>query len=299
MRIGLVGCGAWGQHILRDLRALGADVAVVARSAGSRARASAGAASSLHDSIADLPPADGYVVATNTASHAAVIEALLPTGRPIFVEKPLTNDPAAALSIADRAGERVFSMDKWRYHGGVLKLAEVLGSGRLGTIRHVQSWRLGWQSHDRDSDSTWHLLPHDLSIVMELLGTIPEPRWATGFRAFGVHAEATAHLEDKGGPSVGIAVSGCHPVNRRSVLVVGSEGSAQLAGSDDNRLLLRWKDGQTENLAFENAMPLLAELRCFLDHLRGGPPPKSPAAEAALVVRRIVEIRALAGLDRP
>jgi predicted dehydrogenase len=298
-RIGLVGCGAWGQHILRDLRDLGAEVAVVTRSAATRARAIAGGASSVHERIADLPPADGYVVATNTGSHAAMIEALLPTGRPIFVEKPLTNHPAEAQSIAERAGDRVFSMDKWRYHAGVLKLAGVLASGHLGTIRHVQSWRLGWQSHDRDSDSTWHLLPHDLSIVLELLGHIPELRWATGFLGFGVHAEATAFLQDPGGPSVGISVSGCHPVNRRSVLIVGSEGSAQLAGSDDDRLRLRWSDGRTEELPFVTEMPLRAELQAFLVHLRGGPPPKSRASEAALVVRRIAEIRAMAGLDHP
>lgn len=299
MRIGLVGCGAWGQYILRDLRALGAEVLVVARSDATRERALAGGAASIHRTIDGLPAADGYVVATTTASHAAMIEALLPRGRPILVEKPLTNDAAAAQSIADRAGDRVFSMDKWRYHAGVLKLGEVIGSGRLGTIRHLQSWRLGWQSHDRDSDSAWHLLPHDLSIVLELLGHLPALRWAAGFVGFGVHAEATAFLQDDGGPSVGIAVSGCHPVNRRSVLLVGSEGSAQLAGSDDDRLRLRWRDGRTEDLPFVNAMPLLAELRCFLDHLRGGPAPKSPAPEAALIVRRIAEIRAMAGLDRP
>jgi predicted dehydrogenase len=73
MRIGLVGCGDWGRHILRDLRVLGAEVMVVARSETSRGRALAGGAASLHRTIGELPPADGYVIATNTPSHAAVI----------------------------------------------------------------------------------------------------------------------------------------------------------------------------------------------------------------------------------
>jgi hypothetical protein len=42
--------------------------------------------------------------------------------------------------------------------------------------------------------------------------------------------------------------------------------------------------------------PLLRELRGFMEHLAGGPPPRSSAAEAAEVVRRIAELRALAGL---
>lgn len=297
MRIGLVGCGAWGRLILRDLVALGAKVMVAAPSQASQAAALELGAVSVHDSLANLPAADGYVIASPTSTHAAVIEALLPTGRPIFCEKPLTDDPAAAQSIADRAGDRVFSMDKWRYHGGVLKLAEVAKSGRLGRILQVQSWRLGWQDRSLDVDSVWLLLPHDLSIALEILGHLPAPRWASGYTAFGIRAEVTGVLQDGDGPMVGFTVSGCQPVNRRSVLVVGTEGAAQLGGSLDDRLFLRWPDGRAEELEIATDMPLLAELWAFLHHIQGGPPPKSPAPEAALIVARIAEIRAMAGIN--
>ena len=296
MRIGLVGCGSWGQYILRDLRVLGAEVMVVARSPESRATAQTGGAVSIHGDVRDLPPADGYVVATTTSTHADIVEALLPTGRPIFVEKPLCDDPARARSIADRAGERVFSMDKWRYHGGVLKLADLHAQGFLGKTLHLQSWRLGWHSHDKTSDSIWHLMPHDLSITLEILGHLPRVRQASGYTAFGVHSEAMALLQDDSGPSVGLHVSGCHPITRRSVLLVGSEGSAQFGGSYDDRIQVRWQDGRTEDIAIATDMPLLAELRVFLDHIRGGPAPKSPAPEAAAIVRHIADIRAMAGL---
>ena len=43
-------------------------------------------------------------------------------------------------------------------------------------------------------------------------------------------------------------------------------------------------------------LPLLRELRAFLDHLDGGPPPRSSAAEGAAIVRTISELRLLAGL---
>ena len=47
VKIGLVGCGRWGKHILRDLVALGCDVTVVARSTVSRERASSGGATRI------------------------------------------------------------------------------------------------------------------------------------------------------------------------------------------------------------------------------------------------------------
>jgi predicted dehydrogenase len=271
---------------------------VVARSEASQGAARQGGAASIHADAKDLPLADGYVVATSTGSHADVIHALLPTGRPIFVEKPLTDDPVAAASIAARAGARVFSMDKWRYHPAVLKLAELAQSGRLGRVRHVQSWRLGWEDRSGDTDSIWRLLPHDLSIALEILGHLPRLAWAHGFHAFDIRAEVTAILQDEDGPSVGLAVSGCHPVNRRSALVIGSDGSVQFGGSFDDKVSVRYRDGATEEIDIVQDMPLMAELRVFLEHLRGGPPPKSPAPEAALIVQRIAEIRAMAGLDR-
>ncbi|MCX7286828.1 MAG: Gfo/Idh/MocA family oxidoreductase [Rhodobacterales bacterium] len=299
MRIGLVGCGSWGRLILRDLITLGAKVAVASPSPQSRATALGLGASSVHVSVADLPLLDGYVVATPTTIHAEVIEALIPTGRPIFTEKPMTNDPAAADRIVARAGERVFAMDKWRYHGGVLQLAELARSGALGTVLQVQSWRLDWENRHDDVDAAWVLLPHDLSIALEILGFLPRLRFATGVATFGRNREISAFLQDDTGPRVGIEISSCHPINRRSVVVIGTEGSAQFGGSYDDVVLLRRHDQPEKRLPIASGMPLLAELRCFVDHLRGGPPPKSTASEAALVVRRIAEIRAMAGLDQP
>ena len=44
-------------------------------------------------------------------------------------------------------------------------------------------------------------------------------------------------------------------------------------------------------------LPLLGELRAFVEHVEGGPPPRSSAAEGAKVVAVIAELRALAGLE--
>jgi hypothetical protein len=55
------------------------------------------------------------------------------------------------------------------------------------------------------------------------------------------------------------------------------------------------RDGaDPERRLLEGELPLLAELRAFVTHLAGGPAPKSSAAEGAAMVRRIVELGALA-----
>src|SRR5262249_35051168 len=112
MRVALVGCGRWGSNVLRDLRSLGCDVTVVARSEQSRARRAEGGAAAIVAAVADLPEVAAVVVATTTSSHGAVLDEVLPLGVPVFVEKPLCPDPVAAARLAAVGDGRLFVMDK-------------------------------------------------------------------------------------------------------------------------------------------------------------------------------------------
>jgi predicted dehydrogenase len=302
VRIGLIGCGNWGRHILRDLLSLDAEVHVVTQTAETRAQALARGATRALSSIGELDaPCDGFVVATPSATHAAVIDALLPRGVPIFVEKPLTTDVASARQLVAAAPERIFVMDKWRYHPGVEALSAMARAGEFGRILAVRSYRLGWGNPHRDADAAWHLMPHDLSIALEILGHLPAPRAAWTLVPGRPATDIIGVLADAGGPQVTVEIATSQPGNRRSVVVVGTTRSAQLGGSYDDRLTVA--DGQPDGergepyeRAIGNEMPLLRELRTFLDHLRGGPPPRSSATDGLLVVERIAALRALAGL---
>jgi predicted dehydrogenase len=127
----------------------------------------------FHAALAIPDPVDGFIVATPTSTHAVVIEDLLGSGRPIFVEKPLADSADAARRLVAVAGERIFVMDKWRYHPGVEALRDHARSGALGEIRAVRTWRVGWGTSHRDVDPVWTLLPHDLAIAHEILGVLP------------------------------------------------------------------------------------------------------------------------------
>ena len=299
-RVGLVGCGRWGRHILRDLVTLGARVAVVLPSQRNRSAAVEGGADSVVDSLDDLPDVEGIVVASPTTSHAAVVRALLPRGVPLFVEKPLTDDLSAARELAEAGAGRIFVMDKWRYHPGIEALAAIASSGELGRVVGLRCTRIGWGSPHLDVDAIWLLAPHDLSIALEVLRQIPAPRCAVAERVNGTVTGVVALLGDD--PWLAIDVSTAAGVERREVRLVGTDGIATLAGGYSDQIVVTRGDvraavtREDEVRPISTELPLLRELRAFLIHLRGGPPPRSSAAEAADEVHAIAQIRQLAGL---
>src|SRR6478736_1018051 len=112
MRVAVVGCGRWGSLVLRDLRSLGCEVPVVARSEQSIARAVEGGAATIAATVAELPQVDAVVVSTTTSTHVEVLDQVLPLDVPVFVEKPLCPDLTAAARLAAAGDGRLFVMDK-------------------------------------------------------------------------------------------------------------------------------------------------------------------------------------------
>jgi len=297
--IGLFGCGLWGQNILHDLLQLGCRVTVVEPNELNRRRAKALGAHDVVASHARMSVVHGILVATPASTHATVVDQILDRGVPVFIEKPFTTDTQSAIRLAELAPDRLFVMHIWRYHPGVELLGAITRSEELGPVTMVRTVRTNWTSSRRDTDSIWTLVPHDLSIAAEILGTIPAARFAV--------AEAM-----KEQPLGLIAILGDHPIfvlevsnryadKRREIRVHCRDAVAVLPSGDANEVeITRISHGEleprTEKRRFSTEAPLRRELAAFVQHLRGGPPPRSNAAEGLAVVRTVVQLRALANL---
>jgi predicted dehydrogenase len=300
--IGLVGCGAWGANILRDLLGLGCDVRVVTRGSASARRALALGAAQAGTDPALLEGCQGVVVATPTATHAAVLTSVLPLGVPVFCEKPLTCDPDAARRIVGEAGDRVFVMDKWRYHPGILELARIARDGELGETHGLRTVRVQRGNPHVDVDCLWTLLPHDLSIALEVLGSVPWPEAAVAHREGGSVTGLIGQLRVEDGPWVTVDVASNAPAHVRRVELHGSNGVAALADGWDEEITVATTapsgDRRVRTIPTPGELPLLAELRAFVGYLDGGPQPRSSAVEGLRVVEAIADLRRLAGLER-
>ncbi|TGD73382.1 Gfo/Idh/MocA family oxidoreductase [Mangrovimicrobium sediminis] len=305
-RIGLVGCGRWGRHILRDLLSLGCQVEVADPDPAARqAAAQLGATRNVSD-VGDWvdDALDGFVVASPMQMHLAHIDALLVHAKPVFCEKPLSNDAAAAHDIVQRAGQRLFVMHKWRYHPGIEALETLAKEQRYGAVREIHTRRLQWSLDDPDKDAVWDLAPHDLSIVQAIAGALPPPRSAVMHcNARGRPVSMVALLAGANGPSAHLHLACNWPHEERSVQVVFDDAVAVLADAYAEHLDIHHGDaaqpGTVEQVAIAQEFPLLRQLRSFADHLRGGPPPKTPASEGLAVVAAIDSLRRLARGEEP
>jgi predicted dehydrogenase len=300
-RVALVGCGRWGRFIARDLRALGCEVVAVARSDESRARAVAAGVCSIVARLDALPAVDAAVVATPVSTHARIVVALLDRHIPIFVEKPLTSDERTARSLLERARDRVFGMDKWRYHPGIRVLADLASARALGRVLGLRTLRMGWLDRAYDVDAAFHLMPHDLAICLEVLGFLPEPRAAVAEVAGG---HAMGYVATLGAdPFAVIEVSERRRRHFREVRLFCEEGTATLTDAYATSIVLsRHADvgppPPVKTVPVSGEMPLLAELAAFVAHVQGeGPPPRSGLDDAVAIVAHIARIRALAGME--
>lgn len=293
-RIGLVGVGDWGRHILRDLRDLGTRVEAVARSDASIARASKGGAASIVGSASDLSiDCDGYVVASPTTSHLDAVEALLPRGKPIFVEKPLSQDIGRIRHLPAEASRLVFTMHKWRYHPGICELARIASEEEFGPLLGLRTFRMGWENHHKDVNSIWTLLPHDMSIALHVLGEVPSILSAMPDPTIsGPHGVIVRASTSSGTPVV-IEVSAGKPNKHRSVVLACRDAACELDDANYGRIVIRprgtLQSGDFEERLVADDMPLHAELKAFLRHLAGGPPPYSSLADETAIVAAIQE----------
>lgn len=289
--VAVLGVGRWGRHIVRDLALLGASVHAVDPDPAARELASAlGAASVAERLEPDLPTAnrlDGIVVATPASQHHRDLLALGGFDVPIACEKPLTVSGPDARRVVAELGDRLTVLHVWRHHPGIRLLGSIARSGRLGQITAVHTTRTNWTSPRTDVDPVWTLLPHDLSIGIEVLGALPPLVHAVveriDDRAVGVWATFGEH------PALVVEASTRSRERRRDVQVHGTTGVAVLHDGATHVQVLSGTAPTPEvaQLPFDQTPALVCELRAFLDHVQGGPAPVTDAAEGLAVVEAV------------
>ena len=302
-----VGHGYWGRNLARNFFELGHLAAVVDPdpAAAEAAAASYGVrAASFEDLLAD-PAIDGVSIASPAGMHHAQAKAALEAGKHVFVEKPLALDVAEAeelCRIAEARGLTLMVGHLLHYHPAFLRLHEMIAAGELGRLLHVYSNRLSLGKFRAEENVLWSFAPHDISMILGLVGEEPGDVSAQGNVAFtpGVADLVTAQMRFPGGARAHVLASWMHPFKEQRLVVIGEKAMAVFEDSrpvwEDKLVIYRHgfdRNGaapvparaEAERVAVEKAEPLKEECRHFAECVETGSRPRTDGREGLRVLR--------------
>jgi UDP-2-acetamido-3-amino-2,3-dideoxy-glucuronate N-acetyltransferase len=319
-RVAVVGTGHWGRNLVRVLGELGALAAVCdvdVQRAAQLGAAHGAPARELSDVLADAA-VEAVVVAAPAALHASLATRCLQADKHVFVEKPLALEVAEAEALVALAAERgrvLMVGHLLQYHPVFTALRGLVADGRIGRLQYVYSNRLNLGKFRREEDILWSFAPHDISMILSLVGE--EPADVTAVGAAYLHPTiadvTTTHLTFASGPRAHVFVSWLHPYKEQRLVVVGDAGMAVFddGQSWESKLQLYphrvdWHEGlpepvraDAEPVEVPHAEPLREECLHFLDCIATGTQPRTDGAEGLRVLRVLDRARAALGGAAP
>ena len=312
--LAVVGAGYWGKNLVRNFTALGALHTVCDPDPASRERLAAQYpevhyTGDLTGVLGD-PAIERVAIATPAVAHHAHACAALDAGKDVFVEKPLAltvREGADLVQRAEALGKILMVGHVLHYHPAIEKLQEIVRRGELGALRYVYSNRLNLGKVRTEENILWSFAPHDISIMLGLVGTDPVRVAASGatYITEGVPDVTVSQLSFPGGVRGHIFVSWLHPYKEQRLVVVGER---KMAVFDDTlregKLRLHDKgidvsegapvprhDAET-TVELEDREPLLAECQEFLDACAERRPPLTDGENGLRVLRVLAACQA-------
>ena len=138
MRIAVIGAGRMGALRTEDLVKFGAEVTVFNRTlAGAKLLADKFNSGSGEISNIQKSKFDGYVVATATDSHVGLLSDLIPLGKPILCEKPISltvEETDSVIADCKKFGTHIQVGFQRRFDPPISKAAKLVAGGEVGTL---------------------------------------------------------------------------------------------------------------------------------------------------------------------
>jgi UDP-2-acetamido-3-amino-2,3-dideoxy-glucuronate N-acetyltransferase len=287
-KIALVGCGYWGKNLCRNFHALNALARVIDATESGQAQArliAPGIEVSFHfeDALNDSE-IHAIALATPAETHAELTIRAMQAGKDVFVEKPMAltlEDAERMKAVADQTNSILMVGHLLEYHPAVLKLRELIDSCELGKINYVYSNRLNFGKVRTEENALWSFAPHDVAVILRLLGQSPVEVSATGgsYLTKGLADVTVSNMRFSDETRAHVFVSWLHPFKEQRLVVVGDKKMAifndvapfgeklllypQTVEFDGKIPVLKKEDAET--VEYSDAEPLREECRHFLN----------------------------------
>jgi len=306
LTVAVVGNGYWGKNLVRNFFELGALCTVcddnpLVEADVREKYPQLGFCRDYSEVLSDQG-VNAVVLATPAALHFDMARRAILSGKDVFVEKPLALSAAEGSELVELAVQkhRILMVGHiLQYHPAVRRLKDLIGTGSLGRIEYLYSNRLNMGKIRTEENILWSFAPHDISVVLGLMGEEPESVTCEGgfYLSHRVADVTLSQFVFSSGVRAHIFVSWLHPFKEQRLVVVGSEKMAVFDDTAANKLVLyphrvEWKDripnavkAEAEPVSLEAAEPLRNECRHFLDCMASRRSPLTDGREGLRVLR--------------
>jgi len=316
--IGVIGCGYWGPNLIRNFQQLPDSQVISAcdlkeeRLAHMKRLYPHLELTRDYEELLRDERLEAICIATPVPTHYEFTRKALDHNKHVLVEKPLACSSREAIELIRQADERkrVLMVDHtFEYVVAVEEVRRIIQRGELGQIRYISTSRLNLGLFQKDINVIWDLAPHDLSILIYVLGRCPQRVSAQGssYVMPGIEDVALLSLRFPDNILAFIHLSWLDPCKVRRVTIVGSE---KMLVYDDVEPLekIRIYDQKVKVPSYydtfgefqfsyhygdvviprlENIEPLRAVCRHFIDCIKHNNHPKSDGVDGWRVIKVI------------
>jgi predicted dehydrogenase len=233
MKLAVIGCGYWGPNLIRNFVQSNKIQELICCDLDPKRLERM---KNLYPSVEVLsdykellqrPDLDAVAIATPVKTHHPIAKDFLSNGKHVFIEKPLTHSYETALELVKLAEEKqkvLMVGHTFEYTAAVNKIREIVASGELGKILYISCTRVNLGLFQPDINVVWDLAPHDISIILYLMGEVPVSVNSQGKAHFnhGIEDVATTTLNFRNGLIAFIHNSWLDPNKIRRTTIVGT-----------------------------------------------------------------------------
>jgi predicted dehydrogenase len=245
VKVGLIGCGAWGKNLLRNFANLpGCELLTCCDESAKQVEKISPGYPGIEFTknpreIIENPNLDAVVIVTPPASHFQLCKAAIMADKDVFVEKPLvlnTKEGEELVELAEKKKKILMVGHIMEYHAATLKLKEYIDKGELGRVYYLYSTRVNLGKVRDIENALWSFAPHDISMILFLLDKEPVSVTATGQcylqKDKGIEDVVFMNMRFDDGTMAHVHVSWLDPHKERRLTVVGDK---KMAVFDDAR----------------------------------------------------------------
>jgi predicted dehydrogenase/acetyltransferase-like isoleucine patch superfamily enzyme len=304
--IAVIGSGYWGKNLVRNFHQLGVLKLVCDKNENivnqfKKQYTDIDTCLDLEE-VLSYEDINAMVVATPAETHFTVANKSLSAGKHVFVEKPLAlteEEGQQLVKLAERNKLILMVGHILHYHPALIKLKQLINTGELGKIQYLYSNRLNIGKIRNEENILWSFAPHDISVILMLLGEMPESVSATGgsYLQRKIPDTTLTTMDFPSGVKAHIFVSWLHPYKEQKLVVVGDKKMAVFDDLSKEKLFLYhhridWLDRipvaskeEAEVVPVHMEEPLKAECRHFLECIENKQPPQTDGQEGLRVLK--------------